>query len=399
MLTTPLPRRSLSQHLDPAFLPKRILSLDGGGVRGILTLQYLASIEALLRKRHRDPALVLSNYFDLIGGTSTGAIIAAGLALGRGVQELQALYIELATKIFKKPFFRIGAIVPKFGNASLEAALKEAYGAETKFGSDTLKTGLMVMTKRMNTGSPWPVTNNPRDPYYAPVPGQRRIGNANLLIWQVVRASTAAPHYFRPETVVVGSVVGPDGGVTTDHGEFIDGGVSTANNPSLQLLKVALLDGFKFKWQPGADKLLIVSVGTRLASRKRKRATGLRATAGARAFDALLSIIDDGNADVEVMMQWLSKSPTARTINRQLGTLDQDLLTATPLLRYLRYNVEYEREWMQQQLHLDRDQAELDGLAQMDRPGNMGELATLGQIAAAAQIKDDHLFVEAVDVG
>src|SRR6187431_590931 len=117
--------RTLEEHLDPTVTPKRILSLDGGGVRGILTLQYLAAIEALLRVRYGDPRLVLSDYFDLIGGTSTGAIIAGGLALGLDVATIEGMYTDLAAKIFKKPFFRIGAFVPKFGNHALEAALKE----------------------------------------------------------------------------------------------------------------------------------------------------------------------------------------------------------------------------------------------------------------------------------
>jgi uncharacterized protein len=398
MTTTPLASRSVAQHLDPAVLPKRILSLDGGGVRGILTLQYLQAIETLLRKRYGTPSLVLSDYFDLIGGTSTGAIIAAGLALGFDVTTLSSLYTELATRIFKKPFFRIGAIVPKFDNAALEAALKEAYGADTRFGSDgVLRTGLMVMTKRMNTGSPWPLTNNPRDPYYAPVPGHRRIGNANMVLWQIVRASTAAPHYFRPEQVVVGSWLDPQTRqFTVDYGEFVDGGVSTANNPSLQLLKVALLDGFKLNWRTGAENLLLVSVGTGLASRTRVRTRGFKATAGARAFDALLSIMDDCNADVETMMQWLSKSPTARRINGQLDRLQHDLLTGAPLLQYLRYNVEYEHQWMARHLEIERPQSEFDLLAKMDRPESMRDLATLGQLAAARQIQEEHFPIEVI---
>src|SRR4030095_7972167 len=198
-------RRTFAEHLNPSVLPKRILSLDGGGVRGILSLQYLERIERLLRDRYGDPTLVLSDYFDLIGGTSTGAIIAGGLVLGGNVRRLEQEYLKLATKIFKKPFFRIGAFVPKFSNLSLEQALQEAYGVETTLSSPDLRTGLMVMAKRMDTGSPWTITNNPKDPYHTPVSGQKRIGHANMLLWQIVRASTAAPHYFRPEDVVVGT--------------------------------------------------------------------------------------------------------------------------------------------------------------------------------------------------
>ncbi|MFM7550941.1 MAG: patatin-like phospholipase family protein [Cyanobacteriota bacterium] len=71
---------TLAQHLA-AGGPKRVLALDGGGVRGILTLGFLERIEWLLRQRHGgDPAFRLCDYFDLIAGTSTGSIIAALLA-------------------------------------------------------------------------------------------------------------------------------------------------------------------------------------------------------------------------------------------------------------------------------------------------------------------------------
>lgn len=383
--------RTLDEHLDPTVTPKRILSLDGGGVRGILTLQYLAAIEARLRVRYGDPELVLSDYFDLIGGTSTGAIIAGGLALGLDVATIEGMYTDLAKKIFKKPFFRIGAFVPKFGNHALEAALKETYGADTTLGSPRLECGLLIMTKRMDTGSPWPITNHPADPYFAPVPGKRRIGSSNMLVWQLVRASTAAPHYFKPEHVVVGSWLDPlTGQLQTDHGLFVDGGISTANNPSFQLLKAALLKGFAFNWQPGPEKLMLVAVGTGLRSRMYGVAKGWRATAGAFAASSVLSIMDDCNTDVETTLQWLSASPTARRINGQVLDLAGEFLAGQPLLAYLRYNVQYEAAWMKNELAEVREQRELDALAQMDQPGNMKALAALGRKAAAAQVKASH---------
>ncbi|MEM6916215.1 MAG: patatin-like phospholipase family protein, partial [Verrucomicrobiota bacterium] len=67
---------------------KRILSLDGGGIRGVFTIAILERIEALLREHYKDskPGLVLADYFDFIGGTSTGAIIAALLSKGLSVR-------------------------------------------------------------------------------------------------------------------------------------------------------------------------------------------------------------------------------------------------------------------------------------------------------------------------
>ena len=69
---------------------KRILALDGGGVRGILSLAYLERIEGFLRDRH-GPNYRICDWYDLIGGTSTGSIIATGLALGMSVSELSAV--------------------------------------------------------------------------------------------------------------------------------------------------------------------------------------------------------------------------------------------------------------------------------------------------------------------
>src|SRR5262245_31631659 len=71
-----VPVRTLEEHLDPG-RPKRILSLDGGGVKGIITIAFLEKIEEILKKRScRGDNFRLSDYFDLVGGTSVGALLA-----------------------------------------------------------------------------------------------------------------------------------------------------------------------------------------------------------------------------------------------------------------------------------------------------------------------------------
>lgn len=70
--------------------PERIPALDGGGIRGIPTVQLLERIEQLVRERRGDDSAVPSEYSDLIGGTSTGAIIA--LALGWPLGRIDMLY-------------------------------------------------------------------------------------------------------------------------------------------------------------------------------------------------------------------------------------------------------------------------------------------------------------------
>ncbi|MFN9957929.1 MAG: patatin-like phospholipase family protein, partial [bacterium] len=107
---------SLAEHFA-AGGPKRILTLDGGGVRGLLSLGFLGRIETLLRERHgNDPAFRLSHYFDLIAGTSTGSILAALLARGESVEQVTQLYLELEDKVFAQRWWdpRSGLLRPRY---------------------------------------------------------------------------------------------------------------------------------------------------------------------------------------------------------------------------------------------------------------------------------------------
>jgi len=72
--------------------PKRILTIDGGGVRGIVALAFLERIELAVRKQHG--VRCLAEHFDLIAGTSTGSIIASLLALGKSVEDIRSLYLS-----------------------------------------------------------------------------------------------------------------------------------------------------------------------------------------------------------------------------------------------------------------------------------------------------------------
>jgi uncharacterized protein len=282
-----------AQHLDPALAPKRILALDGGGIRGVLTLEYLEVIEALLRQRRNDRNLLLCDYFDLIGGTSTGSIIAAGLACGMPVKDIKTLYYGLGAQVFVPT--GLGYVAPKFQAQALEAALARALGADTTLDSDRIRTGLMVMTKRLDTGSPWPLNNCGRGRYAAQ--------DGALRLSQVVRASTAAPTYFDPERITISS---RDGSAV--EGEFVDGGVSPFNDPALQLLMLAALQGHGFRWPTGRNELLLISVGT---GSYRQPPPGLTdrlfgKVAAAQGLRALQSLMDDCARSNQAMLQWLT---------------------------------------------------------------------------------------------
>ena len=127
--------------------------------------------------------------------------------------------------------------------------LKEQLGADTTLGSAELRTLLMLVMRNATTDSPWPISNNPRAKYNDPT---RADNNSNLPLWQLVRASTAAPTYFPPETIQVGE----------HRFVFVDGGVTMYNNPAFQLFLMATVEPYSVCWPTGEDKMLLVSIGT-----------------------------------------------------------------------------------------------------------------------------------------
>src|SRR5439155_22767862 len=111
------------------------------------------------------------------------------------------------------------------------------------------------------------------------------IGNGDYLLWQAVRASTAAPDYFDPERITIAAIPGHP----PIDGDFVDGGVSPFNNPALQALMYATLRGYRINWPMGEENILLVSMGTGSADAEIRRAS----VAAAYAFRSLLSLMDD----------------------------------------------------------------------------------------------------------
>lgn len=370
--------------------PKRILALDGGGIRGIVTLGYLQQVETLLKERHKsNDSFRLAHYFDLIAGTSTGAIIAAALALGMTVEEVTKLYLKLGEEVFKRSRWRQGILRARYSHEALARHLQRVLGKQTTLGSSSLKTGLLVITKRMDTGSPWPLGNNPKGKYFQAKTGDAWISNKDYPLWKVVRASTAAPSYFDPEKITISQVEGHKPVV----GEFVDGGVSPFNNPTLQAVMYATLKGFRVGWEAGADKLLVVSVGTGRGDPSNKPAW----TSASGAIQSLLSLMDDSAALVETMAQWLSTGETHREIDRDLGALHSDFLDGKPYFTYARYDLSL----CQADVHAlkqDVTKAKLDSLTKLDEPKNMALLSELARLDAAEKVKGKH-FPDAFDLG
>ncbi len=356
--------------------PKRILALDGGGIRGALTLGFLERIEKIIREKEGNPKLLLCDYFDLIGGTSTGAIIAAGLSIGMSAADITKLYMSIGDKIFgKKRSWLINPIKrykAQFDFEPLEDALKEVFGDIT-MGSDKLKTDLCIVAKRADTLSTWPILSNANGKFFE--------YNKGMLVRQAVRASAAAPSYFVPQKIDVG------GG---EIGVFIDGGVSLANNPALQLFLVATLKQFPFRWETGEDKIELYSVGTGTFTKRYD--IDKTAQMGLLGWASMIPDIfmEDANYMNQTMLQYLSNSPTAMKIDSEILDLKDDLLTKEPALYYLRYNVMLETNPLQE-LGFSFTPAEIESLHEMSDSKNAKTLYDIGSRAAAGYVKESHI--------
>src|SRR6516165_2139545 len=197
--------------------PKKLLAIDGGGIRGVLALEVLQKVEDLLNAKSGKADFRLAEYFDYIAGTSTGGIIAAGLSIGMSVGEILTFYKEAGAQMFVKANL-LRRLRYKFESEPLAEKLKDVFGASTKFGSDEIETLLLLVMRNATTDSPWPLSNNPYAKYNDP---QRYDNNHRFPLWQLVRASTAAPTYFPPEIIVLPS----EDRTKEKQFVFVDGGV------------------------------------------------------------------------------------------------------------------------------------------------------------------------------
>jgi len=220
----------------PAGKAFRILSLDGGGIRGIYTAELLRRCE----ERFCGGA-PLATYFDMIAGTSTGGIIALGLGLGISTAEIVKFYREDGRKIFPPlpdGFFGRGRRFwswlngPVLQHEELEKALKDKFGGHLLGESTTrLVIPAFMMPKTEIAVFKTDHHNDFRNDHATPM-------------WKVARATSAAPTYLKG----------------LEHEEsgriFIDGGV-WANNPVM----VALVDAMS-AYDVSFDQVEILSIGT-----------------------------------------------------------------------------------------------------------------------------------------
>ena len=358
---------------------KRILTLDGGGVRGMITLGLLERMEEVLAPVSPDPVRFrLSQYFDLIAGTSTGSIIATALAMGMSVNEVKNLYFRLAPDVFKVPK-GLGILRARFDATALERHLRSVFGTMT-LGSDRLETGLMICCKRIDTGSPWILTNNPASKYWLSENDSFK-PNRDYEIRTLIRASTAAPYYFDPALIVINE----GGKFPRQVGLFVDGAMGGHNTPTVQALLTATLPAYGFGWALEHDKMLMMSLGTGWWRMRHDPAVFMRRSNLMKARDVAIGMVQDSSLSALMVMQALSEPRKPWTINGEVGDQAGESLTMGESLVFQRFDASLEADDVRRALNLvgvdnGRLSLILDRLHQLDNgaPQNLKDLYAIG---------------------
>jgi predicted acylesterase/phospholipase RssA len=221
---------------------RRILSIDGGGIRGLIPAFLIASLEEATGKPARD-------HFDFIAGTSTGAILAAGVATGFSGKQLVSLYQKRGPELFRQ--LPVEGVVRRivtgriYDVARLREMIAEELGEMADWRINDVPMDILITAKGLDDGHPWYFVKDR--------PGMNTSRTGNLTLVDCVTASAAAPTYFAPWPVE---------GI----GLLVDGGMGVAGNPVYQ----ACVEAFEYTSAYTPEETIIVSLGTgRFLNRKR----------------------------------------------------------------------------------------------------------------------------------
>jgi hypothetical protein len=370
-------------HLEKRFgteRPRKLLALDGGGIRGVLTLEILAEIERKLEAKTR--VRCLGDYFDYIGGTSTGAIIAAGLSIGMTAAKLLQFYREAGVSMFEK-----NALLKRLKSFYTDEPLKEKLkgifrekdGNNADLTSERLRCLLLVVTRNLSTDSPWPISSNPFAKYNDLA---RPDCNRRIPLWQLVRASTAAPVFFPPE------ILNWDPSDPNKTFVFVDGGLTPYNNPAFLLFRMATQPAYRLNWKTGEQNLLLVSVGTGAAA-------GVTDAVERNLFGNMQNLPSELmygiQVDQDINCRTFGRCVHGSEIDREMGNLvlpdQKPAQNHGRLFRYVRYNADLSQKGLNA---LGLNDIEAAGVQKMDAVRQIENLSRVGQAVATREVAIEH---------
>lgn len=369
--------------------PKKILACDGGGILGLMSVEILAKLEDDLRARFgKGTEFVLADYFDFVCGTSTGAIIAACISCGMSMSRIRQFYKDSGEQMFDKAFL-LRRLNYKYNDEPLakllQTELGNALGEDATLGSPGLRTLLMMVMRNASTDSPWPISNNPWAKYNHLA---RKDCNLRLPLWQLVRASTAAPTFFPPEVITLAEGT-PDAYTFV----FVDGGVTTYNNPAFLAFQMATAAPYAVNWATGADKMLIVSVGTGGAARAQLdlQADDMHILYNARNLP--VALMNAAAAGWDMACRMLGDCRFGGRIDREIGNMLSEPgqapnWTGQKLFSYVRYDPDVTPEGL---ISLGLPGISAKAMLEMDSVKHIPEIQQVGQAFAQRHVSLDHL--------
>lgn len=220
----------------------KILSLNGGGVKGMFTISVLAQLEQIIEEKTGLQNIKVGDYFDLITGTSIGGIMALGLAAGHSARYLEARFQEDAPKIFPKSNALCRLIktlfLPIYSSKPLRESIKNIIGEEIEFKD--LRRRVMIPTVSLSSGAPL-FLKTPHNPRFT--------RDSKIKLIDAALATSAAPTYFAPHYCEELSAYLVDGGLVV-------------NNPSYAALREALLEMDTEFPGHGIENVRILNIGT-----------------------------------------------------------------------------------------------------------------------------------------
>ena len=369
--------------------PKKILACDGGGILGLMSVEILARLEDELRaKLGRGSDFVLADYFDFVCGTSTGAIIAACISLGMPMARIRKFYEDSGAQMFDKASL-LKRLNYKYNDEPLAKMLQDelgkALGADITLGSPALRTLLMMVVRNASTDSPWPISNNPFAKYNQ-LP--RKDCNLRLPLWQLVRASTAAPTFFPPEVVTLA-----EGTSEAYTFVFVDGGVTTYNNPAFLAFQMATAAPYAVNWATGVDRMLVVSVGTGGAA---KAQLDLKASSMHLLYNASTlpgALMNAAAAGWDMACRMVGDCRFGGPIDREFGTMvgapgEPPNWTGAKQFAYLRYDPDVTPAGL---AALSLPDIDAQAMQEMDSVKHTGDIQRVGQAFAARHVSLEHL--------
>jgi uncharacterized protein len=355
--------------------PKKILAMDGGGIRGMISVEILAGIEDMLRRELKAGAdFVLADYFDFVAGTSTGAIIAACIATGMSMKRIRAFYEESGVEMFDKASL-LKRLHYKYNDDNLANKLKSELGEATTLGDPKLRCLLMMVMRNATTDSAWPVSNNPFAKY-----NQRNRADCNLdlPLWQLVRASTAAPTFFPPEVVTLGAKTFV----------FVDGGITMYNNPAFQAFLMATTQPYHVDWAAGQDNMLLVSIGTGTKADANNALEPGQMHLGYEIKTIAPALMTAAKAEQDFLCRAFGDCKVGLPLDREVGDMQGQSGPARPkLFTYMRYDADVTQSGLEA---LGLGDIEAASVQALDSVEHIADLQRLGQTIIQRSIDPAH---------